>query len=166
MQLVICYQRRLKCIPESVQILRQEVSAWRTSSGSRWRRGTEETSEERKSSWCGRSMNSSLLWIWGKIHQILNLSPSISLEETCGLAHKHKHLALPILCDLRRLEEKNPPIGRLQAEHMRLLGVIVRRLSQGVMDSHHVLGHRMISAIIMLTHNTENSGSSKRATWC
>lgn len=59
------------------------------------------------------------------------------------------------MLDLRGLEEENPPVGRLQTENVRLLGVVGRALGQGVMHAHHLLGDRLIVPIVNLTHTSE-----------
>lgn len=59
------------------------------------------------------------------------------------------------MLDLRGLEEENPPVGRLQTENVRLLGVVGRAFSQGVMHAHHLLSDRLIVPIVNLTHKSE-----------
>lgn len=67
--------------------------------------------------------------------------------------------------DLRGLEEENAPVGCLQAEDVRLLGVVGCRLGQRVMHTHHLLGDGLIPPIIHLTRETQNPTQYSMAAW-
>lgn len=59
---------------------------------------------------------------------------------------------VPSRLDLRGLDEENPPVGRLQPEDMRLLGVVSRTLGQGVVHADGLLGDLLVAPVVHLTH--------------
>lgn len=60
----------------------------------------------------------------------------------------------------RGLDEENPPVCRLQSEDVRLLGVVGRTLSQGVVHADDLLSNLLITPVVHLTHtHTHRQGA-------
>lgn len=59
--------------------------------------------------------------------------------------------SVPTGLDLRGLDEENPPVGRLQPEDVRLLGVVGCALSQRVVHADDLLGDLLVAPVVNLT---------------